>query len=95
MAWYVVHRGRKPGVYASWDIAHVQVNGFNGACYKKFKSKEEGDQAFYGQAEKEPQVKTNMHDKPAIRKISFKITHVIILVQSVVIVFLSWKLMSS
>jgi hypothetical protein len=97
MAWYVVHCGRKPGVYASWDIAHAQVDGFKGACYKKFKSKEEADQAFYdhGKVEKQPQCEADMHDKPPMRQSSFEVTHVIILVRAVIIGFLIWKLMST
>ena len=38
---YAVHRGRQPGVYLHWDGpdgAHAQVNGFQGAVYRKFTS---------------------------------------------------------
>jgi viroplasmin and RNaseH domain-containing protein len=48
MAWYVVYVGRHPGVYSNWDDAHAQVNGYSGACHKKFKCKEEAFEAFYG-----------------------------------------------
>ena len=27
MAWYVVHVGKKLGVYSTWEEAHEQVNG--------------------------------------------------------------------
>jgi hypothetical protein len=41
MAWYVVYRGREPGVYATWATCHAQVNGFPSSCYKRFRTKEE------------------------------------------------------
>ena len=90
MAWYVVFRGRRPGVYDSWTMAHEQVNGFQGACYKKFRTKEEADEAFYGHAKKEKQqpYEEMMQVNPPFRQNSFGVTHVIILVQVVVIVWL-------
>ena len=41
MAWYVVYRGKEPGVYATWPICHAQVSGFANCCYKSFATKEE------------------------------------------------------
>jgi len=41
MAWYVVYRGRDPGVYATWATCHAQVTGFPNCCYKSFPTKEE------------------------------------------------------
>jgi viroplasmin and RNaseH domain-containing protein len=41
MSWYVVYRGRQPGVYASWATCHARVNGFPSSCYKRFPIKEE------------------------------------------------------
>jgi viroplasmin and RNaseH domain-containing protein len=65
MAWYVVHCGKEPGMYSSWDKPHAQVDGFKGACYKKFKSREKAFQAFYGHGEpvKPPQLKPAGHDQ--------------------------------
>jgi ribonuclease HI len=37
---YVVWIGRKPGLYASWDDCKKQVDGFEGAKYKGFPTKE-------------------------------------------------------
>jgi viroplasmin and RNaseH domain-containing protein len=34
MTWFVVHVGRRPGVYSNWDDAHAQVNVYRGACQK-------------------------------------------------------------
>lgn len=38
---YAVSAGRHPGIYATWDECKAQVNGFPGAKYKKFSTKEE------------------------------------------------------
>ena len=97
MAWYVVFRGRQPGVYDSWSIAHEQVHGFHGACYKKFRTKEEADQAFYGDDKEEKQhtYEEMVQVNPPIRQNSLGVTNVIILVQVLVIVWLLWLLKSS
>lgn len=34
MTFYAVAVGRKPGVYATWDEARLQVLGFSGAWHK-------------------------------------------------------------
>jgi len=49
MAFYVVWRGRKPGVYGTWDEAKAQVEGFPGALYRKFKTLEDALTAFRGE----------------------------------------------
>ena len=36
MTWYVVFKGRVPGLYEHWDDAHRQVNGFKGNIYKGY-----------------------------------------------------------
>lgn len=36
MKLYAVHKGRKPGIYNTWDECKKQVDGFNGPIYKKF-----------------------------------------------------------
>ncbi|KAJ6831908.1 hypothetical protein M6B38_343415 [Iris pallida] len=41
MSFYVVLKGRKPGVYTTWPECHMQVNGFKGACYFKCQDYEE------------------------------------------------------
>lgn len=43
---YVVWNGRKRGVFASWDDCKKQVEGFEGAKYKSFKSENEAIAAF-------------------------------------------------
>lgn len=36
MKFYAVKKGRKPGIYRTWDEAKKQVDGFSGAEYKSF-----------------------------------------------------------
>ena len=36
MTWYVIFKGRVPGVYEHWDDAHRQVNRFKGNLYKGY-----------------------------------------------------------
>ena len=42
-SYYAVAKGRKPGIYNSWDDASVQVNGVAN-CYKGFKTLAEAQQ---------------------------------------------------
>jgi viroplasmin and RNaseH domain-containing protein len=41
MTWYVVYRGKKPGVYETWASCSEQVNGYKKNSYKSFPCKEE------------------------------------------------------
>lgn len=50
---YAVRRGRKPGVYNTWDECKEQVDRFAGARYKKFASEEEALK-FIGETEGAP-----------------------------------------
>ena len=38
---YVVHKGRKPGIYNNWNECKKQVDKFEGAIFKKFEKKED------------------------------------------------------
>ena len=42
--YYVVIKGRTPGIYQNWEDCKAQVNGFKGAKYKGFKSIQEAQQ---------------------------------------------------
>lgn len=44
LKYYAVKKGRKVGVYTSWDDCKIQVSGFSDAKYKSFDSKEEADE---------------------------------------------------
>ena len=41
MAWYVVFRGRRLGVYSDWAICQAQVSGFRHSSYHKYATMEE------------------------------------------------------
>lgn len=43
MKFYAVKKGKRPGIYTSWDEAKEQVSGFSGAVYKSFKTLKEAE----------------------------------------------------
>lgn len=45
---YVVKKGKTPGIYHTWEECKAQVDGFSGAVYKGFVTKEEAE-AFAGE----------------------------------------------
>ena len=59
--YYAVKKGKKPGVYRTWDECKAQTDGFSGAIFKSFKNQEEAE-AFIGNKkedtieDKKPQV---------------------------------------
>ena len=48
---YVVWKGRKTGVFSSWEECAAQVQGFTGAQYKSFASRLAAEQALRGKYE--------------------------------------------
>lgn len=46
--YYVVWVGVDPGIYDSWTECQLQINGYPGACYKSFDTKEEAVEAYRG-----------------------------------------------
>ena len=38
---YAVKRGKKPGIYLDWDTCKSMVDGYSGAVYKSFQTREE------------------------------------------------------
>jgi len=98
MTWYVVHRGRTPGVYSNWHDAHDEVDQFKGACHKKYQTEQEAYVAFYGRQDvlrppplepAAPPLEPAAPDKK-MRQSAFDVLHVIILAQDLVISFLVW-----
>jgi len=49
--YYVVWKGRKPGVFTSWQECSAQVTGFNGAEYKSFENREAAEAAYKSEYE--------------------------------------------
>jgi ribonuclease HI len=43
---YVVWKGRAPGIYQNWSDYQQQINGFKGAAFKAFKTRQLAEQAF-------------------------------------------------
>ena len=41
MTWYVVFRGRKPGVYRDWQTCNQQVCGFSNCLFRGYQKQEE------------------------------------------------------
>lgn len=52
---YAVRKGRKPGLYATWDECKEQVNGFSGAEYKSFTSEKEALNYMHGSSNFSPE----------------------------------------
>jgi viroplasmin and RNaseH domain-containing protein len=46
MAWYVIFRGRKPGVYDSWGICNDQVSSFCGASFLSYHTRGQAEAAY-------------------------------------------------
>ena len=46
MAWYVVFRDRRPGVYSDWASCQAQVSGFRHSSYQKYGTMEEAVHAY-------------------------------------------------
>ena len=46
MKYYVVWRGKEPGIYDNWPDCQKQVHGFAGAAFKSFKTEAEARDAF-------------------------------------------------
>lgn len=76
---YVVWNGVEPGVYDSWDKCKAQVQGYDGAIYKSFPTREAAEKAFnespwlyVGKNAKETPKKINAND-PAIIKDSLAV----------------------
>lgn len=46
--YYVVWKGKSPGIYTSWEECKAQIQGIKGAVYKSFSSRKEAEEAFNG-----------------------------------------------
>ncbi|MEN8788408.1 MAG: ribonuclease H family protein [Flavobacteriaceae bacterium] len=44
--YYVVWKGKRPGIYESWEACKEQITGYKQAQYKSFESREEAMNAF-------------------------------------------------
>lgn len=60
---YVVWKGREPGVYSQWTQAEAQIKGFEGAQFKSYETQQEADKAFTEKAEKHIYKGSSIGDK--------------------------------
>jgi len=61
--WYVVYKGRVPGVYEYWEDCLKQVNNFEGNNHKSNKSKAEAEARYFNhllEEERKNRMKSNI-----------------------------------
>jgi ribonuclease HI len=66
--YYAVRQGYQPGIYLSWDDCKVQVEGFAGAKYKGFATREEAEQFMNGNSAAsatQPRLPVRLPEQPA------------------------------
>ncbi len=56
---YVVWKGRNPGIYTTWDDCEAQIIKFEGAAYKAFETRMEAEVAYAGNSNAYIYKKTN------------------------------------
>lgn len=49
--YYVVWKGNRPGIYETWEACREQIQGFEGARYKSFSTRETAEKALRGSYE--------------------------------------------
>lgn len=54
---YVVWKGKKPGIYTSWSAAKRQIDGVSGAQYKSYASRAEAESAFRNPQQAQEKIK--------------------------------------
>ena len=71
---YAVKIGKNPGIYNSWSECQQQVNGFKGAIFKSFKTKEEADNFINGEDNKKVASIDNLNENECVAYVdgSFK-----------------------
>lgn len=62
--YYVVWSGRQIGVFASWDECRLQVEGFPGARYKGFPTREAAESAFKNGPDSKSEPKISLENLP-------------------------------
>ena len=66
MAWYVVFRGRKPGVYRDWHACNAQVSGFSNCSFRSYRSQDEALAAYSGFCAQEGTSRSQYHGDMSI-----------------------------
>jgi ribonuclease HI len=68
---YVVWKGKRPGIYESWEDCQSQIKGIKGAQYKSFHSFVEAKKAFNGNYEDYKGKKKNESELSAEEKLKY------------------------
>lgn len=68
--YYAVKKGRKTGVFTSWDECKKQIDKFSGAIYKSFLTEQEAMQFIQGE-QLEKQVNIELHYENKVEKCKF------------------------
>lgn len=71
--YYAVARGRKKGIFSTWNECREQVNGFAGARYKSFTSRSEAEQWLAGGYKNVPAKKKISQDVQPVVKVDDQI----------------------
>ncbi len=61
--YYVVWKGRRPGIYMSWEDCKRETEGFPGAKFKSFKTRKEAEEAFSADGEDYLSSRTQVSEK--------------------------------
>ena len=61
MAWYVVFRGRNPGVYREWQDCNDQVCGFPNCSFRIYPSRDEAMAAYLAYFKKQESAGSGSH----------------------------------
>ncbi|WP_028864606.1 ribonuclease H family protein [Psychromonas aquimarina] len=65
---YVVWKGRETGIFTDWESCKRQVDKFNGAKYKSFKTEQEAQSAFNGESLMPSQKNNKASGASAVKK---------------------------
>ena len=96
MAYYVVFRGRQPGIYKDWAICHDQVNAVPHSCYKRFTTEGEAVEAYKRYCDGNTEAcdefdEKKTREKPG-RQGKYGRKDAIIIIQFMIIIFLLYML---
>lgn len=59
-SYYAVKSGKIPGIYRTWNECQIQVKGFSGAKYKKFKDLDDAERFISNSESKETNIHTDI-----------------------------------
>lgn len=90
--WYVVYRGRSPGIYNDWTLCQEQVDGFSGSSYVSFKTREEAVNSYATYKARCREEKKAKNPDNAIQPSKWSFLHGVVAAQAIVIAILLWKL---